>query len=46
MLFNIISRMIERGNTDELAKKIDVFYLNGRLTEKEYTQLMEALNNN
>ena len=45
MLYNIIKRMIERKNTDGLMEKIDVFYVVGRLTKREYTQLTEMLNN-
>lgn len=46
MLYNIILRMIERGNTDGLAEKIDVLYVGNRLTKEEYTRLAEMLNNN
>ena len=46
MLYNIISRMIERKNIAGLAEKIDVLYIGNRLTKEEYTQLMEMLNNN
>ena len=46
MLYNIISRMIERGNTTGLAEKIDVLYIGNRITKEEYTKLIEMLNNN
>lgn len=46
MLFNIITRMIERKNTNGLVEKIDVFYLNNKLTKEEYTELIEMLKNN
>lgn len=46
MLYNIILRMIERGNTGDLAEKIDVLYVGNRLTKEEYTRLAEMLNNN
>ena len=46
MLFNIISRMIERKNTDGLEVKIDVFYAYGKLTKDEYDKLNEMLKNN
>ena len=42
-LANIINRMIDNGKTDGLAKKVDVLYLNGELTEAEYTQIMARL---
>ena len=46
MLYNIINRMIEHKNTNNLAEKIDVFYLNNRLTKEEYDKLTDMLNNN
>lgn len=46
MLYNIISRMIERGNTKGLDVKIDVFYAYNKLTKEEYDKLIEMLNNN
>lgn len=42
-LTNIINRMVDKGKTDGLAKKVDVLYLNGELTEAEYTQIMARL---
>ena len=35
--------MIERGQTDRLAEKTDVFYAAGKLTEAEYTELTGLL---
>lgn len=42
-LANIINRMIDNGKTDGLAKKVDVLYLSGELTEDEYTAIMKRL---
>lgn len=42
-LANIINRMIDNGNTDGLTEKVDVLYLNGELTEDEYTAIMKRL---
>ena len=42
-LANIINRMIDKGKTDGLAEKVDVLYLNGELSEDEYTQIMARL---
>jgi hypothetical protein len=36
--------MIERGQTDGLEEKIDIFYAAGKLTETEYNELIALLN--
>lgn len=43
MLYRTIKRMIERGNTDGLEEKIDIFFAAGKLTEGEYNDLMSLL---
>lgn len=43
MLFRTLKRMIEKGNTDGIAEKIDIFYAAGKLTEAEYTELVALL---
>lgn len=43
MLYNILKRMIERDQTAGLAKKLDVFYAMGRISEAEYKELTELL---
>lgn len=43
MLYRTLQRMIERGQTDGLEEKIDLFYARGRLTEAEYRNLIAAL---
>ena len=43
MLFRICKRLIERGQTDGLADKLDVFYALSRITEAEYKELTELL---
>ena len=35
--------MIERGNTEGLFEKLDIFYATGKLTEAEYTELTQLL---
>lgn len=45
MLYRVIKRLIERGQTDGLSEKIDVFYAAGKLTEDQYTELGELLRN-
>ncbi len=43
MLYRTIKRMIEKGNTEGLAEKIDVFYAAGKLTDAEYNELVAML---
>ena len=43
MLYRTLKRMIERGNTEGLAEKIDIFFAAGKLTEAEYTELIGLL---
>lgn len=43
MLYQVLSRMIIRGDTEGLRDKIDVFYAMGRVTEEQYTELCGML---
>lgn len=43
MLYRTLKRMIERGQTDGMAAKLDIFYAADKLTETEYTELTEML---
>lgn len=43
MLYRTCKRLIERGQTAGLADKLDVFYAIGRITEAEYKELIELL---
>lgn len=43
MLYRTLKRMIERGNTDGIEEKIDIFFAAGKLTEAEYTELVSML---
>ena len=45
MLYRMIVRLIELGQTDGLAEKIDVFFAYGKLTEQEYLELLAMLEN-
>lgn len=45
MLFKVLKRMIEKGNILGITDKIDVFYAANKLTEEEYNELIEMLNN-
>lgn len=44
MLYNVLKRLIEKGQTKGLATKIDVFYAASKLTKKEYEALVKMLN--
>lgn len=43
MLYRTIKRLIEKGNTEGLEEKVDIFFATGKLTEAEYNELMEML---
>ena len=42
-LYNICKRMIERGQTGGMAKKLDIFYAANKLTDEQYAELTEML---
>lgn len=42
-LYEVCARMIERGKTKGLRKKLDVFYASDRLSEEEYKKLCQML---
>lgn len=39
MLYRTLKRMIERGQTEGMAEKLDIFYAADKLTEAQYTEL-------
>lgn len=43
MLYRTLKRMIERGQTDGIEAKMDIFFAAGKLTESEYTELIGML---
>lgn len=43
-LYKTIKRMIERGQTKDLQKKMDVFCTVGSLSLDDYSELVEMLN--
>lgn len=43
MLYKTIKRMIERGQTDGMAEKLDIFFAAGKLTLEEYQELTGML---
>ncbi len=43
MLYRTLKRMIERGQTNGLEEKIDIFFAASKLTESEYQELIVML---
>lgn len=43
MLYRTLKRMIERGNTDGMVEKLDVFYAADKITKEQYTELIAML---
>lgn len=39
MLYRTLKRMIERGQTEGLGEKMDIFFAVGKLSEAEYREL-------
>ncbi len=45
MLYRTLKRMIERGQTNGMEEKLDLFYALGKITEAQYTELRDLLLN-
>ena len=43
MLYRTLKRMIERGNTDGMAEKLDIFLAADKITVEEYEELAAML---
>ena len=45
MLYRVLKRTIERGGYDaaEMRDKLDVFYAADRITQAQYTELVELM---
>ncbi len=43
MLYQVITRLIDRGAVDGLRDKVDVLYAVGRLSDEEYQAITERL---
>lgn len=43
MLYRTLKRMIERGDTEGLKERIDIFYEANKLTKEEYDELITLL---
>lgn len=42
-LCNTCKRLIKRGRTDGMEKKLDIFYAANKLTDEQYAELTEML---
>jgi hypothetical protein len=45
MLYRTLKRMIERGQTEGMEEKLDIFFAAGKLTEAQYNELLSMLGN-
>lgn len=43
MLYRTLKRMIERGQTEAMAEKLDIFFATDRITKPEYEELAAML---
>lgn len=43
MLYRTLKRMIERGNTDGMADKLDLFYAADKIDSDQYKELVLLL---
>lgn len=43
VLYRTLKRMIERGNTDGMMNKLDIFFAANKITEEQYTELVGML---
>lgn len=43
MLYQVMKRLIDRGQIEGMEIKLDVFYAAGKITEEQYTELTEML---
>ena len=43
MLYRTLKRMIERGQTDGMAEKLDIFFAASKISEAEYMELTAML---
>lgn len=46
MLYTILKRRIQRGYTDGMGEKLDIFFAADKITTDEYQELVELLNSN
>ena len=44
MLYRMLKTMIEKGMTEGLLEKLDIFFAAGKLTQEQYEELTNRLN--
>ena len=44
MLYRTLKRMIERGNTEGMTDKLDIFFAADKITVEQYDELTALLN--
>ena len=44
MLYRMLKTMIEKGMTEGLSEKLDIFFASGKLTQEQYEELTNKLN--
>ena len=43
MLYRMLKNMIEKGMTEGLSEKIDIFFADSKITQSQYEELTELL---
>ena len=43
MLYRTLKRLIERGQTDGMVEKLDIFFATDKITKEEYDELTSML---
>lgn len=43
MLYRTLKRMIERGQIEGMAEKLDIFFAASKITEAEYAELVAMM---
>lgn len=43
MLYRTLKRMIERGNTEGIETKLDIFFAANKITAEQYQELISML---
>lgn len=43
MLYRMLKTMIEKGMTERLSEKLDIFFAAGKLTQEQYEELTGKL---
>lgn len=43
MLFKALKRMIERGQTEGMGEKLNIFFIANKITEEQYLELTKMI---